>query len=84
MNARILNCEIIEPGWTTRVYGGELTRRVRASACCQLDPKQYGTHSMRRTKASQIYKKTGNIVENQLTPSTRRKISPVAIRSGVE
>ncbi|BCH27320.1 hypothetical protein MesoLjLb_71050 [Mesorhizobium sp. L-8-3] len=31
-----------------------------------LDPKRYGTHSMRRTKASQIYKKTGNIRAVQL------------------
>jgi integrase len=31
-----------------------------------LDPKQYGTHSMRRTKASLIYKKTGNIRAVQL------------------
>lgn len=26
-----------------------------------LDPSAYGTHSMRRTKAAQIYKKTGNL-----------------------
>jgi integrase len=26
-----------------------------------LDPKRYGTHSMRRTKAAHIYKKTGNL-----------------------
>ncbi|RWP63850.1 MAG: integrase [Mesorhizobium sp.] len=31
-----------------------------------LDPKRYGTHSMRRTKAAQIYKKTGNIRAVQL------------------
>jgi site-specific recombinase XerC len=31
-----------------------------------LDPKRYGTHSMRRTKVSQIYKKTGNIRAVQL------------------
>jgi site-specific recombinase XerC len=31
-----------------------------------LDPRQYGTHSVRRTKASQIYKKTGNIRAVQL------------------
>jgi len=31
-----------------------------------LDPKRYGTHSMRRTKASLIYKETGNIRAVQL------------------
>lgn len=31
-----------------------------------LDPSAYGTHSMRRTKAAQIYKKTGNIRAVQL------------------
>ena len=31
-----------------------------------LDPKRYGTHSMRRTKASLIYKRTGNIRAVQL------------------
>lgn len=31
-----------------------------------LDPKRYGTHSMRRTKAAHIYKKTGNLRAVQL------------------
>ena len=31
-----------------------------------LDPKAYGTHSMRRTKASLIYKRTGNLRAVQL------------------
>jgi integrase len=31
-----------------------------------LDPAAYGTHSMRRTKAAQIYKKTGNLRAVQL------------------
>jgi integrase len=31
-----------------------------------LDPTSYGTHSMRRTKAAQIYKKTGNLRAVQL------------------
>lgn len=26
-----------------------------------LEPSTYGTHSMRRTKVAQIYKKTGNL-----------------------
>jgi len=31
-----------------------------------LEPTAYGTHSMRRTKAAQIYKKTGNLRAVQL------------------
>jgi site-specific recombinase XerC len=31
-----------------------------------LDDSAYGTHSMRRTKAAQIYKKTGNLRAVQL------------------
>ena len=31
-----------------------------------LDSSAYGTHSMRRTKAAQIYKKTGNLRALQL------------------
>ncbi|TIQ55796.1 MAG: integrase, partial [Mesorhizobium sp.] len=38
----------------------------RRVASIGLDPKRYGTHSMRRTKASHIYKKTGNIRAVQL------------------
>lgn len=31
-----------------------------------MDPTAYGTHSMRRTKAAQIYRKTGNLRAVQL------------------
>jgi site-specific recombinase XerC len=31
-----------------------------------LEPGAYGTHSMRRTKVAQIYKKTGNLRAVQL------------------
>jgi Site-specific recombinase XerC len=31
-----------------------------------LDPLQYGTHSLRRTKATLIYKRTGNLRAVQL------------------
>lgn len=31
-----------------------------------LEPNAFGTHSMRRTKVSQIYKKTGNLRAVQL------------------
>lgn len=31
-----------------------------------LEPSDYGTHSLRRTKAAQIYRKTGNLRAVQL------------------
>jgi site-specific recombinase XerC len=31
-----------------------------------LDPRKYGTHSLRRTKAAQIYRDTGNLRAVQL------------------
>jgi site-specific recombinase XerD len=48
---------------STRQYGRIVDKWV---ASIGLDPKRYGTHSVRRTKASQIYKKTGNIRAVQL------------------
>jgi site-specific recombinase XerD len=48
---------------STRQYGRIVDKWV---ASIGLDPKRYGTHSMRRTKASQIYKKTANIRAVQL------------------
>ena len=38
----------------------------RRAASAGLDSSAYGTHSMRRTKAAQIYKKTGNLRAVQL------------------
>jgi integrase len=35
-------------------------------ASIELDPRKYGTHSLRRTKAALIYKKTGNLRAVQL------------------
>ena len=52
-----------KPHLSTRQYGRIVDRWVSSIG---LDPKRYGTHSMRRTKASQIYKKTGNIRAVQL------------------
>jgi integrase len=52
-----------KPHMSTRQYGRIVDKWV---SCIGLDPKRYGTHSMRRTKASQIYKKTGNIRAVQL------------------
>ena len=47
-----------QPHLSTRQYA----RIVHAwVASAELDSSAYGTHSMRRTKAAQIYKKTGNL-----------------------
>ena len=53
----------VKPHLSTRRYGRIVEKWVSSIG---LDPKQYGTHSMRRTKASLIYKKTGNIRAVQL------------------
>jgi integrase len=51
------------PHMSTRQYGRIVDKWISSIG---LDPKRYGTHSMRRTKASQIYKKTGIIRAVQL------------------
>jgi integrase len=48
---------------STRQYSRTVNRWV---ACIGLDPHKYGTHSLRRTKAALIYKKTGNLRAVQL------------------
>jgi integrase len=48
---------------TTRQYARLVSDWV---ACCGLDPSLYGTHSLRRTKATMIYKRTGNLRAVQL------------------
>jgi integrase len=48
---------------TTRQYARLLKRWV---SLIGLDPAAYGTHSMRRTKVSLLYKKTGNLRACQL------------------
>ena len=48
---------------STRQYGRMLKDWV---ASIGLEPSAYGSHSMRRTKAAQIYKKTGNLRAVQL------------------
>ena len=51
------------PHISTRQYG----RLVRAwVTAIGLEPSGYGTHSMRRTKAAEIYRKTGNLRAVQL------------------
>jgi integrase len=42
-----------------------------------LDSAAYGTHSMRRTKAAQIYKKTGNLRAVQLLLGHTKLLSTV-------
>lgn len=51
------------PHLSTRQYARIVDAWV---ASIGLDPHQYGTHSMRRTKAALIYKKTGNLRAVQL------------------
>ena len=51
------------PHISTRQYGRLLKEWVSS---IELEPSAYGTHSMRRTKAAQIYKKTGNLRAVQL------------------
>ncbi len=48
---------------TTRQYARLLASWLRAIG---LDPLAYGTHSLRRTKASMIYRRTGNLRAVQL------------------
>jgi integrase len=48
---------------TTRQYARLVSNWV---ACIGLDPSLYGTHSLRRTKATLIYKRTGNLRAVQL------------------
>ena len=52
-----------EPHISTRQYARIVHSWVRSAG---LDDSAYGTHSMRRTKAAQIYKKTGNLRAVQL------------------
>ena len=59
--------------WPSRLHGS-LHLSTRQSArivrgwvtSLGLEPSAYGTHSMRRTKVAQIYKKTGNLRAVQL------------------
>jgi site-specific recombinase XerD len=51
------------PHISTRQYARIVHRWVERAG---LDSLAYGTHSMRRTKAAQIYKKTGNLTTVQL------------------
>lgn len=59
--------------WPSRIHGSphlstrQYARIVRGwVSSIGLEPSAYGTHSMRRTKVTQIYKKTGNLRAVQL------------------
>ena len=56
-----------QPHISTRQYARVVHRWVERAG---LDSSAYGTHSMRRTKAAQIYKKTGNLRAVQLLLET--------------
>jgi site-specific recombinase XerD len=51
------------PHVSTRQYARLVREWVSAIG---LDPSSYGRHSLRRTKAAQIYRKTGNLRAVQL------------------
>jgi site-specific recombinase XerD len=48
---------------TTRRYARLVARRISSVG---LDPRKFATHSMRRTKATLIYRRTGNLRVGQL------------------
>ncbi len=68
--SRIHHCSHL----STRQYARIVDRWV---ASIGLDPHKYGTHSMRRTKAALIYKKTGNLRAVQLLLGHTRLASTV-------
>jgi integrase len=59
---------------TTRQYAGLVDKWV---GLIGLDADSYGTHSLRRTKVSLLYKKTGNLTACQLLLGHTKLESPV-------
>jgi integrase len=59
---------------STRQYARIVREWVKSIG---LEPSSYGTHSMRRTKVSQIYKKTGNLRAVQLLLGHKKMDSTV-------
>jgi integrase len=55
------------PGMTTRQYARLVSEWI---ASIGLDPNFFGTHSLRRTKATLIYRRTGNLRAVQLLLGT--------------
>lgn len=64
------------PHISTRQYARLLKDWMRSIG---LEASAFGTHSMRRTKVAQIYKKTGNLRAVQLLLGTRKWTAPFAI-----
>jgi integrase len=65
---------------TTRQYSRLVTGWVGSIG---LDPKLFGTHSLRRTKATLIYRRTGNLRAVQL-PLGHTKIESTERYLGIE
>ena len=82
-NTMMIGSEFLWPGRfhdrlhiSTRQYARLVRDWVKSLG---LEPSAYGTHSMRRTKVSQIYKKTGNLRAVQLLLGTPRWIAQSVI-----
>ena len=65
---------------TTRQYAPLLSERPTAIG---LDPRVYDTHSLRRTKATLIYRRTGNLRAVQL-PRGHTKIESMVRYLGID
>ena len=65
-----------QPHLSTRQYARIVHAWVESAG---LDSSAYGTHSMRRTKAAQIYKKTGNLRAVHCSSGTRSSKARFAI-----
>ena len=78
---RMIGQEFLWPGRfhepvhiSTRQYARLVQEWVRSIG---LEPSAFGTHSMRRTKVAQIYRKTGNLRAVQLLPGHTKMDSTV-------
>src|SRR3954466_9572153 len=69
-----------QPHLSTRQYARIVHSWVESAG---LGRSAYGTHSMRRTKAAQIYRKTGNLQRSSCCLATRSWRAPSDI-SGIE
>ena len=63
-------------GLTTRQYARLVGEWIGSIG---LDPLKFGTHSLRRTKATLIYRRTGNLRAVQLLLGHRKSTAPCAI-----
>ena len=63
---------------TTRQYARLVSEWIRSVG---LDPKRFGTHSLRRTKATLIYRRNGNLRAVQLLSTPRLKAPCVTLAS---